>query len=164
MKEIIKEILTQNQERTPAKGLRTRDTNLSLDLDKIQTIIGPRRVGKTSAMQLAMEELKTTRGVAPDQILYFNFEDERLQFKPHELDLILQAWQELHPENKLEDTWFFFDEVQAAPGWERFLNRINETWSKTISPLTTPAGTSADIISGSWCKNSLIRFCDAAAR
>src|SRR5690606_31821940 len=31
-----------------------------------------------------------------------------------------------------ENAWFFFDEVQAAPGWERFLNRINETWSKKI--------------------------------
>lgn len=83
-------------------------------------------------MQLAIEELKTTRGVSSEQIIYFNFEDERIQFEPHPLDLILQAWQELNPETKLENAWFFFDEVQAAPGWERFLNRINETWSKKI--------------------------------
>ncbi|MBC7452004.1 MAG: ATP-binding protein [Cytophagales bacterium] len=132
MKEILKEILIQNQERNLAKGLRTRNTGISLDLEKIQAIIGPRRVGKTSAMQLAIEELKTSRGILPSQILYFNFEDERIQFEQHTLDLILQAWQELNPETKLEDVWFFFDEVQAAPGWERFLNRINETWSKKI--------------------------------
>ncbi|ETZ23662.1 hypothetical protein N824_19600 [Pedobacter sp. V48] len=29
-------------------------------------------------MQLAIEELKKTRGVSPGQIIYFNFEDERL--------------------------------------------------------------------------------------
>ena len=132
MKEIIKDILIQNQERNLAKGLRLRSTTISLDLEKIQAIIGPRRVGKTSVMQLAIEELKTTRGISPGQIIYFNFEDERIQFEPHQLDLILQAWQELHPEANLENAWFFFDEVQAAPGWERFINRINETWSKKI--------------------------------
>ena len=66
------------------------------------------------------------------QILYFNFEDERVQFEPQQLDLLLQAWRELNPDKELEQTWFFFDEVQAAPGWERFLNRINETLSKNI--------------------------------
>lgn len=132
MKETLKEILIQNQERTLSKGLRVRNTGISLDLEKIQAIIGPRRVGKTSAMLLAIEELKTTRGIPSGQIIYFNFEDERVQFEPRQLDLILQAWQELNPESKLEDAWFFFDEVQAAPGWQRFLNRINETWSKKI--------------------------------
>lgn len=132
MKEIIKEILIQSQERNLAGGLKTRHTGISLNLDKIQAIIGPRRVGKTSAMRLAIDELKTSRGVSASQILYFNFEDERIQFEPQQLDLILQAWQELNPNAKLEDAWFFFDEVQAAPGWERFLNRINETLSKKI--------------------------------
>jgi predicted AAA+ superfamily ATPase len=132
MKETLKEILIQNQERNFTKGLRSRNTGILLDLEKIQAIIGPRRVGKTSAMQLAIEELRTTRGVAPGHIIYFNFEDERVQFEPQQLDLILQAWQELYTDIKLEDAWFFFDEVQAAPGWERFLNRINETWSKKI--------------------------------
>lgn len=132
MKEIIKEILVQNQERNLAKQLKNRNVAPSLDLEKIQAIIGPRRVGKTSTMQLAIEELKTTRKISSEQILYFNFEDERIQFKANELDLILQAWQELHPKYTLEDAWFFFDEVQAAPGWERFLNRINESYSKRI--------------------------------
>ena len=47
-------------------------------------------------------------------------------------NLLLQAWRELHPDSNLEQAWFFFDEVQAAPGWERFLNRINETLSRKI--------------------------------
>lgn len=130
MKEILKEILISSQERKPAGGLKPRNTGLSLELDKIQAIIGPRRVGKTSAMLLAMEELK--RRNAASGILYFNFEDERVQFRPQQLDLLLQAWRELYPDGNLEQAWFFFDEVQAAPGWERFLNRINETLSKKI--------------------------------
>lgn len=130
MKDIIKDIFVSNQERGLVEGLKPRNTGISLALDKIQAIIGPRRVGKTSAMLLAMEELKK-RNNAPE-ILYFNFEDERIQFEPQQLDLLLQAWRELYPDRSLEQAWFFFDEVQAAPGWERFLNRINETLSKKI--------------------------------
>ncbi|ETZ23661.1 hypothetical protein N824_19595 [Pedobacter sp. V48] len=47
MKETLKEVLIQNQERNLSKGLRSRNTGISLDLEKIQAIIGPRRVGKT---------------------------------------------------------------------------------------------------------------------
>jgi len=130
MKEIIKEIIVSNQERNLPEGLRPRNSGISLDLNKIQAIIGPRRVGKTTAMLVAMEELRT-RNPKPE-ILYFNFEDERVQFEPQQLDMLLQAWRELHPGGNLEQAWFFFDEVQAAPGWERFLNRINETLSKRI--------------------------------
>jgi len=132
MKDTLKEILVQNQERIISKELKFRATGISLDLNKIQAIIGPRRVGKTSAMLKAMEELKTKRGISEKNILYFNFEDERIQLETKQLDLILQTWQELNPGLALEDVWFFFDEVQAAPGWERFLNRINETYSKRI--------------------------------
>jgi uncharacterized protein len=130
MKDIIKEIIVKNQELRLGEGLKPRNTGISLELDKIQAIIGPRRVGKTSAMLLAMEALKKKDNSA--EILYFNFEDERVQFEPKQLDLLLQAWSELYPDRSLEKAWFFFDEVQSAPGWERFLNRINETLSKKI--------------------------------
>jgi uncharacterized protein len=130
MKDIIKDILIGNQERKLPEGLKSRTTGISLHLDKIQAIIGPRRVGKTSAMLLAMDALRKEDKAS--SIIYFNFEDERVQFEPQQLDLLLQAWQELYPDGKLEQAWFFFDEVQAAPGWERFLNRINETLSKKI--------------------------------
>ena len=130
MKEIIKDILAGNEERKLPEGLKPRNTGISLELDKIQAIIGPRRAGKTSAMLLAMEELR--KQSTASEILYFNFEDERIQFEPQQLDLLLQAWRELHPDSNLDQAWFFFDEVQAAPGWERFLNRINETLSKKI--------------------------------
>jgi predicted AAA+ superfamily ATPase len=130
MKDIIKSIIVSNNERNLTEELKPRNTGVSVELDKMQAIIGPRRVGKTSVMLLVMEEL-LGRNPASD-ILYFNFEDERIQFEPQQLDLLLQAWQELYPDGNLEKAWFFFDEVQAAPGWERFLNRINETLSKKI--------------------------------
>lgn len=132
MKDKIKEILTENAEKTHLKHLISRDTGIMLDLDKIQAIIGPRRVGKTSAMFLTIRDLKDKEQLLPGQILYFNFEDERIQFQTQDLDLILQAQTELYPKLNLQDVRFFFDEVQAAPGWEKFLNRINETLTKKI--------------------------------
>ncbi|MFB5945840.1 AAA family ATPase [Albibacterium profundi] len=95
---------------------------MSLQLEKIQAIIGPRRVGKTSVMFLAMDELRKQHEISPANILYFNFEDERLQFNSQNLDLLLQSWKELHPADSLDECRFFFDEVQAASGWERFYN------------------------------------------
>jgi uncharacterized protein len=64
-------------------------------------------------MLLAMKEVK--KHDTDSEILYFNFEDERVQFEPQQLDLLLQAWRELHPDGNLERAWFFFDEVQATP-------------------------------------------------
>lgn len=39
MKEVIKEILIQNQERNLSKGLRARNTGLSLDLEKYRLLL-----------------------------------------------------------------------------------------------------------------------------
>ncbi len=129
-KELLKDILIENSLRKINLGLLPRDKKLYSDLPKMQVLLGPRRVGKTSAMQLYMQELTENLGVKSDRLVYFNFEDERVHFLPEQLDLILQAWKELHPSVQLEDCFFFFDEVQAAPGWEKFLNRINETLTK----------------------------------
>ncbi|WP_332911675.1 AAA family ATPase [Algoriphagus boritolerans] len=127
---MLKDILIENSLRKINLGLLPRDKKLYSDLPKMQVLLGPRRVGKTSAMQLYMQELTENLGVKSDRLVYFNFEDERVHFLPEQLDLILQAWKELHPSVQLEDCFFFFDEVQAAPGWEKFLNRINETLTK----------------------------------
>lgn len=132
MKEILKDILTENSTRQIREELVLRDTKLYVDLPKMQAVLGPRRVGKTSAMNLYMQELYRVKGVNSSQLIYFNFEDERVHFLPEQLDLILQSWRELHPQVNLGDCYFFFDEVQAAKGWEKFLNRISETYTKKI--------------------------------
>lgn len=132
MKDKIKEILSEYADNEYFDRLIPRDTDLIPDLEKMQAIIGPRRVGKTSAMFLTMRELKQKKRLAAGQILYFNFEDDRLQFQTQDMDLILQAQTELYPDINLKEVRFFFDEVQAAPGWEEFLNRINETLTKKI--------------------------------
>jgi|GEM_PF-2456733 len=68
MKDIIKDILVSNLGRQPAFGLRPRNTGISLELDKIQAIIGPRRVGKASAMLLTIDLLKKHKNISEEYI------------------------------------------------------------------------------------------------
>jgi predicted AAA+ superfamily ATPase len=65
-------------------------------------------------------------------MLYFNFEDERLSLTSKELDLLLQAYQELYPTLKLSECYFFFDEIQEGEGWEKFISRVYTSISKHV--------------------------------
>ena len=47
--------------------------------------------------------------------MYFNFEDERIDFVQGGLDLISQVYRDLYPDLDLREAYFFFDEVQKAP-------------------------------------------------
>jgi len=61
-----------------------------------------------------------------------NFEDERLDLSTIELDLILESFRELYPEQNLQECYFFFDEIQNIKNWERFVRRIYDNISKNI--------------------------------
>ena len=64
--------------------------------------------------------------------VFINFEDERLDLATDELDLILQAYRELYPRQRLEDLHLFFDEIQNVDGWERFVRRVYDTVTRNI--------------------------------
>ncbi|MCF6242614.1 MAG: ATP-binding protein, partial [Bacteroidales bacterium] len=70
--------------------------------------------------------------VPKHKILYLNFEDERINLAQSELDYILQAYSELYPTIKLEECYFFFDEIQNIKGWEKFIRRLYDTISTNI--------------------------------
>lgn len=48
------------------------------------------------------------------------------------MDLILQAYQELYLALRLSECFFFFDEIQEAPGWEKFVTRIHDLISSNV--------------------------------
>ncbi|MBW7942899.1 MAG: ATP-binding protein, partial [Candidatus Kuenenia stuttgartiensis] len=109
-----------------------REVKIEVSKNKIQTISGSRRAGKSSLMKLAIAQL-LEQGIGWDKICYVSFEDERLLGQPYEPDLLLQAFAELYPENPLlKEVHFFFDEIQYLDKWEFFVNRINEQISKKI--------------------------------
>jgi predicted AAA+ superfamily ATPase len=125
-KEQIKYLLTV-QASSPFRKIIARDQFIPYDAGKIISLIGMRRVGKTCLLYQRMQQLVDS-GVDRRQIVYINFEDDRIsEIKPTELALIPQAHGELYPELHDKPRYYFFDEIQNAPGWERFCRRIYDT-------------------------------------
>lgn len=129
-KDQLKAIITDNQERS-LPIVWNRNLEVPLDSGKIITLSGVRRSGKTYHLFNLINQLKD-QGKQINQILYINFEDERLHLTVEELDLILQTYQELHPDIKLSDCYFFFDEIQEVQGWEKFISRIYASVSQHV--------------------------------
>lgn len=129
-KELIKTIITDSQaKQLPA--LWSRVQVIPPDTNKIITLTGVRRSGKTYHLFEIMKKLLDS-GVSADRMLYINFEDERLHLKGDEMDMILEAYRELHPELDLSKCYFFFDEIQEVDGWEHFVDRLSSSISTHI--------------------------------
>jgi len=125
LKQIIRDFhLSENFDVKP------RNLQPPLNTNKIITLIGVRRSGKTSIFYEMINKL--SKSIDKTSILFLNFEDERLELKIDELDLILQSFLELYPEKDLKECYFFFDEIQNITGWEKFVRRIYDTVSKNI--------------------------------
>lgn len=84
--------------------------------------VGIRRTGKSYMMYQQIKHLQKN-GVPTSQIIYVNFEDERLlEIKPDDLNTILEIGIELAgADNK---PYLFLDEIQNVDGWEKFVRRI----------------------------------------
>lgn len=129
MKQILKTIIKDFHSQ-PLPSFKPRQLQVPLDLGKIITIIGPRRAGKTWYFFQLMTELEEL-GKQRQQFLYLNFEDERLEFETN-YDQILDAYLELYPEQKLNEIFIFFDEIQELPDWEKYTRRLYDTVSRKI--------------------------------
>jgi predicted AAA+ superfamily ATPase len=93
-------------------------------VNKIITIIGARRAGKTTYLFQLIKEFIAAGSKITD-FIYINFEDERLlPLRAEDLHLILDAYFELYPDSK--SPILFFDEVQNIVGWEKFVRRLND--------------------------------------
>lgn len=130
VKDLLKTIIIDNQQRVLPE-IWKRTLTIPANSGKIITLSGVRRSGKTFHLFNLMDQLKIN-GVPNQQLLYFNFEDERLDLSSQELDLILQAYQELFPSQKLADCYFFFDEIQEVEGWEKFISRMYASISQHV--------------------------------
>jgi uncharacterized protein len=95
---------------------------------KAAVCIGVRRSGKSTYLYQRIQQL-IDRGVPRQNILYLNFFDDRIHNLRHEsLGIIAEAYYSLYPEKKNTETVYcFFDEIQAVPGWEPFVDRMMRT-------------------------------------
>lgn len=96
---------------------------LEIPINRSISIIGPRRSGKTYEMFSLIRKLMGS--IDGEQILYINFERADLELtNENELILLKEAFYELYPENKKKEVWFFLDEIQNVPYWEKFVRTI----------------------------------------
>lgn len=130
LKEKIKEIITGFHV-TTRPALIKRELELPLEMNQVISLIGVRRCGKTYLLFDTINRL-IEKNLPVKNILYINFEDERISFDQDTLDLIIQAWHEIHNGQLNFTQYFFFDEIQNVKGWEKFIRRIYDTQTKHI--------------------------------
>ena len=93
-------------------------------INKIITVVGPRRAGKTYFLFQIIKKL-LAEGADVTDVVYMNFEDERiLPMRSEDLQGILDAYFELYP--KKHKPYIFFDEIQNISGWYKFVRRLND--------------------------------------
>ena len=86
-------------------------------------LVGLRRAGKSTLLYKIVLDLVAS-GVDWDQIIYINFEDERLsEFTVADFNDILSVQSELSDKKG----YFFLDEVQNIDGWEKFARRMADS-------------------------------------
>ena len=85
--------------------------------------VGMRRAGKSYLLFQRMQEL-LSRGVKPHEMLYINFEDERISgMASDDLNLLLETHMEMFGIRPM----LFLDEIQNVNGWEKFARRLADT-------------------------------------
>ncbi len=130
-KEVFQRIISTMQRELPFPVI-DRELELPIDSGQIITITGVRRCGKSSMMKIAANKIYNS-GVNREQILWINFDDERLDgMATEELDDVIQAYREMFPDRDLSSVYIFFDEIQTVPKWELFVLRLYKTYTRNI--------------------------------
>ena len=131
VKDTIKSLIVTKQKEIPFPMME-RDDELPLNSQSIVTVVGVRRCGKSSRMQLTINTL-VEKGLSPEAVLWVGFDDERLaEMTVSDLDEVLEAYRELYPTQDLKDVYMFFDEIQLVDNWELFVMRVFKSYCKNI--------------------------------
>lgn len=122
MRDIIKTILLEWQD-AKLPETKERDVNLdeflNLKVNKIITLTGFRRVGKSYLLFSLIKKLLAENDRR--KIIYINFEDERIPLKTEFLTELIPAIKEVFG---AEPAFLFLDELQNMPNWSKWLRRI----------------------------------------
>lgn len=104
--------------------LTPRDARLPDLTGKAHAVIGMRRAGKTTFLRQLQAERR--QKLPPERAVYLSFDDDRLAgIDAGELDALLEEYYRRYPELRGEKpVYWFLDEIQLVPGWERFVRRV----------------------------------------
>jgi predicted AAA+ superfamily ATPase len=140
--QILKEKILSAVE-SPLPELTRRAVDLPASSNKALAVIGMRRAGKTSFLHQCRGDLMA-QGRNPKNLVYFNFEDERLGgLQVADLHKVVDVHARLFPPSTQEKVGFFFDEIQLVPGWEQFCRRLLDSGTHEIFV----SGSSAKLLS-----------------
>jgi len=100
----------------------------ALENRQVIVITGLRRVGKSTTMFQVIQEL-LSKGIAPRNILYFSFDDEKSSLEEvletYEKDVLMKSFSVLD-----ERIYVFLDEVQYSKGWEGKLKTFYDLYPR----------------------------------
>ena len=113
--------------------VRPEEKSLDLDSHLAQVVVGVRRCGKSTLCQKVLMQSNV-------KFAYINFDDETLaNLKADQLNELIESLYRIHG----PFTHLFMDEIQNAPSWPLFVNRLLRSGLKLI--LT---GSNANLLSG----------------
>jgi uncharacterized protein len=117
-KDLIKLLITEYQAYVAQVELIPRDIELADGLNYV--FVGLRHAGKSYLMFQRIMQL-IEQGYKREEILYFNFEDDRIDsLEVSDLDLIKTCYEEMYDYRPI----FFLDEIQLVDRWEKFARRL----------------------------------------
>ncbi len=96
------------------------DTSIEQGPNNATVITGFRRVGKTYLLYQAIEKLLKTH--PRDEVVYINFEDERIVAPT--TDLLTDLMPEIQAVYGKKPKYLFLDELQLVPNWSKWARRI----------------------------------------
>lgn len=119
-RDYLKQIMIDQKEIYLNNPIIKRNYNLEDNVN--YCFVGIRRTGKSYMVYQQIQNLME-KGVSASQIVYVNFEDERLlEMSVDDLNTILEIGMEIAGvENK---PYLFLDEIQNIDGWAKFVRRM----------------------------------------
>lgn len=119
-RDILKQIIIDQKEMYLDNPLISRDYDLEKNVN--YCFVGIRRTGKSYMMYQQIHNLMND-GISSSQIVYVNFEDERLlEIGVDDLNTILEIGIEFS--GSKGKPYLFLDEIQNVDGWEKFVRRV----------------------------------------
>ena len=136
-KQLLKQILRENQLEVERYVVEPRE--LKFDNFPCRVLVGVRRAGKSYMLYHHIQQM-LAEGHKWDEILYMNFEDERLEnFGTEDFNKLLECHQEMYGKRPM----LFLDEIQNIDYWHKFARRMAD--SKHTIFIT---GSNAKMLSG----------------
>lgn len=119
-RDILKQIIIDQKEMYLDNPMISRNYDLEENVN--YCFVGIRRTGKSYMMYQQIHNLMND-GISSSQIVYVNFEDERLlEIGVDDLNTILEIGIEFS--GSKGKSYLFLDEIQNVDGWEKFVRRV----------------------------------------